>query len=43
MELCIEEVKHLNTECGTANRRKKMLAVANHRINWQHAADYDQR
>lgn len=37
MELLIEEIKCLIAERGTANRRKRILAIAGHRVN-EHCA-----
>lgn len=37
MEFFIEEIKDISAELGIANRRRKILAIANHRVNQHYA------
>lgn len=37
MEIFIEEIKDISAELGIANRRRKILAIANHRVNQHYA------
>jgi len=43
VELLIEEIKCLIAEYGAANRRKKILAIASHRVNEHRAVLGDRR